>query len=297
MIKSMTGFSSLTREDDLVAISVTLRAVNHRYLDVQVRVPQSLQDQEPRIRTLLQQAIARGRIEVGISLQFRRPPVPTVELNDAFIAALELALERARTRGVIAGHLTPGDLLRLPHALSIRDQPTNGTGEDNGALNAAVTQALTDAVAELERMRMHEGAHLYDDLEGRRRGLGDLIERIAQAAVHGQHNLQSRLAARIAELTAEQPLDRAVVAQEVVRMVGRSDISEEVTRFRAHLQHWATLADAPEPCGRKLDFLLQEMNREINTIGSKADGQAVSELVVTAKAELEKMREQVQNVE
>jgi uncharacterized protein (TIGR00255 family) len=297
MIKSMTGFSSLTREDDLVAISVTLRAVNHRYLDVQVRVPQALQDQESRIRALLQQAIARGRIEVGISLQFRRPPVPTVELNDAFVAALELALERARTRGVIAGHLTPGDLLRLPHALSIRDQPTNGTEEDTGALNAAVTQALTEAVAELERMRVHEGTHLYDDLEGRRRGLGDLIERIAQAAAHGQLDLQSRLAARIAEVTAEQPLDRAVVAQEVVRMVGRSDISEEVTRFRAHLQHWATLADAPEPCGRKLDFLLQEMNREINTIGSKADGHAVSELVVTAKAELEKMREQVQNVE
>jgi uncharacterized protein (TIGR00255 family) len=298
MIKSMTGFSSLTREDDLVAISVTLRAVNHRYLDVQVRVPQSLQDQESRIRGLLQQAIARGRVEVGISLQFRRPPVPTVELNDAFVSALELALERARARGVIAGHLTPGDLLRLPHALSIRDQPINGVAEQDGdAVNAAVAQALTEAIGELERMRVHEGAHLREDLETRRRGLSDLIERIAHAAANGQNDLQSRLAARIAELTADQPLDRSLLAQEVVRMVGRSDISEEITRFRAHLQHWATLAEAPEPCGRKLDFLLQEMNREINTIGSKADGQAVSELVVTAKAELEKMREQVQNVE
>jgi uncharacterized protein (TIGR00255 family) len=297
MIKSMTGFSSLTREDDLVAISVTLRAVNHRYLDVQVRVPQTLQDQESRIRSLLQQAIARGRVEVGISLQFRQPPVPTVELNDAFVAALELALERARARGVIAGHLTPGDLLRLPHALSIRDQATNGAGGSDDAVNKAVAKALTDAIAELERMRVHEGGHLRDDLEIRRRGLGDLIERIALAAATGQQDFQSRLTARIQELTAEQSLDRAVVAQEVARMVGRSDISEEVTRFRAHLQHWAALADAPEPCGRKLDFLLQEMNREINTIGSKADGQAVSELVVTAKAELEKMREQVQNVE
>jgi uncharacterized protein (TIGR00255 family) len=198
---------------------------------------------------------------------------------------------------VIAGHLTPGDLLRLPHALSIRDQPTNGAGGSDSAVNAAVAQTLREAIAELERMRVHEGAHLRDDLESRRRGLGDLIERIAQAAANGQQDLQSRLTTRIAELTADQPIDRATVAQEIVRVVGRSDISEEVTRFRAHLQHWATLADAPEPCGRKLDFLLQEMNREINTIGSKADGQAVSELVVTAKAELEKMREQVQNVE
>src|SRR4029079_16782720 len=109
--------------------------------------------------------------------------------------------------------------------------------------------------------------------------------------------LQERLAARIAELTAGLPVDRTAIAQEIVRTVGRSDISEEVTRFRAHLAHWTALSDADEPCGRKLDFLLQEMNREINTIGSKADGQAVSELVVTAKAELEKMREPVQNVE
>ena len=101
----------------------------------------------------------------------------------------------------------------------------------------------------------------------------------------------------MSELTSDLPLDRASVAQEIVRLVSRSDISEEITRFRAHVVHWSALTDAPEPCGRKLDFLLQEMNREINTIGSKADGNAASELVVTAKAELEKMREQVQNVE
>ena len=95
----------------------------------------------------------------------------------------------------------------------------------------------------------------------------------------------------------ELPVDQAMIAQEVVRLAGRSDISEEVTRFRAHLAHWGVLSDSPEPCGRKLDFLLQEMNREVNTVGSKAEGPTVSELVVSLKAELEKMREQVQNVE
>ena len=99
------------------------------------------------------------------------------------------------------------------------------------------------------------------------------------------------------EISAELPVDQAMIAQEIVRAAARSDISEEVTRFRAHLAHWDALADSAEPCGRKLDFLLQEMNREINTIGSKADGLRVSELIITAKAELEKMREQVQNVE
>jgi uncharacterized protein (TIGR00255 family) len=297
MIKSMTGFAALTREDDLAALNVTLRAVNHRYLDLQMRVPSALADQEGRIRTLVQQVVARGRLEVSVSMQPRRATLPEVELNEPFVAALEQALDRARARGVISGHLTPGDLLRLPHAIAIREQASELSEEDKAQLAASLAEAMHDALAALERMRAHEGEHLREDLESRRRGLAALIERIAEAAAAGQTHLQARLAERVAELTAELPIDRAAMAQEVVRMVGRSDISEEVTRFRAHLAHWSSLSDAPEPCGRKLDFLLQEMNREINTIGSKADGQAVSELVVTAKAELEKMREQVQNVE
>jgi|KBSMisStandDraft_5_1062788.scaffolds.fasta_scaffold60802_2 uncharacterized protein (TIGR00255 family) len=297
MIKSMTGFAALTREDELAAINVTLRAVNHRYLDLQLRVPAALADQEQRIRGLVQEVVARGRVEVSVSMQSRRPALPEVELNEPFVGALEQALERARARGIVSGHLTPGDLLRLPHAVSIREQAGEMTETDKAQLATGLTELVQGAVAALERMRIHEGMHLREDLESRRRGLGDLINRIADAAANGQTSLQERLAARIAELTAELPVDRTAIAQEIVRTVGRSDISEEVTRFRAHLAHWTALSDADEPCGRKLDFLLQEMNREINTIGSKADGQAVSELVVTAKAELEKMREQVQNVE
>ena len=109
--------------------------------------------------------------------------------------------------------------------------------------------------------------------------------------------MEERLAERVKELRAELQVDEAAVAQEIVRLAARSDISEEVSRFRGHVAHWAVLADLPEPCGRKLDFLLQEMNREVNTMGSKADGLRVSDLIIAAKAELEKMREQVQNVE
>lgn len=297
MIKSMTGFAALTREDERAVLNVTLRAVNHRYLDVQVRVPSALADQEGKVRAVVQQVVARGRVEVSVNMQPRRAVVPQVELNEPFVVALERALEAARLRGVIAGHLTPGDLLRMPQALTIREQPLVVSEDGQAALAVALAEAVGGAVAQLERMRVHEGGHLRDDLEARRLDLAALIERIAEAASQGQGDLQGRLAMRVAELTAELPLDRAAIAQEIVRTVGRSDISEEVTRFRAHLEHWAALAVGPEPCGRKLDFLLQEMNREINTIGSKADGQAVSEMIVTAKAELEKMREQVQNVE
>jgi uncharacterized protein (TIGR00255 family) len=296
MIKSMTGFAAVTRENGSATLSATVRAVNHRYLDVQLRLPSLLNEQETRIRAIVQQSLARGRVELSISVQSRRAATPVVELNEGFVASLEAALERARLRGLITGHLTPGDLLRSPHAITVRDDVTE-VPEDKTGFGAAVEQLVLDLVAELERMRRHEGAHLREDLETRRLGLAAMIEQIAEAAQAGDRELQSRLAARVSELSADLSVDRAAIAQEIVRFVGRSDISEEVTRFRAHLQHWSTLVDGPEPCGRKLDFLLQEMNREVNTIGSKADGQHVSALIVTAKAELEKMREQVQNVE
>ena len=297
MITSMTGFAALTRDDERATVSVTVRAVNHRFLDVQLRLPQSLADREARIRSLVQQAVARGRIELGVSVQLRQAAVPHVELNEPFVTALEQALERARLRGVVAGHLTPGDLLRLPQAISIREQPVTPDSGLSEAIGDLVDQAVQGALSELGRMRVHEGQELQRDLDTRKQGMAKLIERIAAAAAAGQQSLQDRLAQRVSELTSDLPLDRAAVAQEIVRLVSRSDISEEITRFRAHVVHWSALTDASEPCGRKLDFLLQEMNREINTIGSKADGNAVSELVVTAKAELEKMREQVQNVE
>ena len=119
----------------------------------------------------------------------------------------------------------------------------------------------------------------------------------AVAADEGRAALEQRLTERVAQIRADLQADEMSVAQEIVKWAARSDISEEVARFRGHVSHWQTLADAAEPCGRKLDFLLQEMNREVNTMGSKADGLRVSEIVIAAKAELEKMREQVQNVE
>ena len=297
MIKSMTGFASLTHEDERATLGVTVRAVNHRFLDLQIRVPSSLGELEPRVRSLLQKRIARGRVEIAISVQLRNAGAPTVDLNEEFANALAAAIERARERGLVSGTMTPGDLLRLPQAITIRDRPAEADPAIEAQLGASVEAAVEQALADLDAMRVREGDHLRADLEARRQMLGDLIERLRVAADEGRAELEARLRDRIAELSAELPVDEAMLAQEIVRVAGRSDISEEVTRFRAHLAHWLSLADSAEPCGRKLDFLLQEMNREINTIGSKADGLRISELIINAKAELEKMREQVQNVE
>ena len=299
MIKSMTGFASLTEDDETATIAVTIRSVNHRFLDLQLRLPSSLAAPESRLRARVQQKIARGRVEVTVSVQQRRTAALDVELNETFLQALDAALNRAREKGFIQGTMTPGDLLRFPQALAIKDRTEDSAvgDEQSGALNGRVEEAVAAALESLDAMRIREGGFLRAEFDTRRQLLGDLFDRVALAAEQGLETLRLRLIERVRELRADGLADETTVAQEIARYVGRSDITEEVVRFRGHLEHWRALTDSAEPCGRKLDFLLQEMNREVNTTGSKAEGPAVSELIVTLKAELEKMREQVQNVE
>jgi len=270
--------------------------VNHRYLDVQLRTPPLLSDAESKLRSLVARRVARGRVEITVSVQSRSAPEFDMEFNDAFGRALSVAIDQARARGLVAGSLTPGDLLRLPQAISIRERQRDDRS-DGDDLVGLVGAVLSEALTELDAMRLQEGDLLRIDLDHRRDAVADLVERITAAADEGRRGVEQRLAARVHELRQDLQFDEAAVAQEVVRTAARSDISEEVARFRAHVLHWSALADSPEPCGRKLDFLLQEMNREVNTMGSKTDGVEASHLIVAVKAELEKMREQVQNVE
>ena len=297
MVKSMTGFASAMRESPSVTVSVTLRTLNHRFLDLQLRLPSALADLEANLRQMVARRIARGRAELTVSLQLRRPPAVDVEFNEQLGAALHVALEAARARGLVTGALTPGDLLRLPQAVVIRERPAGPAGDAMEETAGLTVAACEEALAALDGMRVTEGASLAADLDARRAQVADLVEQIAGAAEAGRVAVQARLTARVQELSADLQLDRAAVAVEVVRFAARSDISEEVARFRAHVAHWQALTAASEPCGRRLDFLLQEMNREVNTMGSKADGIGASERIVAAKAELEKMREQAENVE
>jgi uncharacterized protein (TIGR00255 family) len=296
MIKSMTGFASLTKDDDVATIAVTIRSVNHKFLDLQVRLPAALAAIENRLRTLAQKRVSRGRVEITVAVQQRRVPALEVELNETFLEALGGAIDRARERGYVSGAMAPGDLLRFPQALSIRERADDGE-VDAEQVATRVEEAVSAALDQLDAMRVREGGYLRTDLENRRAALSDLFARAAAAADDGIVGLQARLQERVRELRADALADETVIAQEIAKFVGRSDITEEVVRFRGHLDHWRALTDSPEPCGRKLDFLLQEMNREVNTVGSKAEGPSVSEVIVALKAELEKVREQVQNVE
>jgi uncharacterized protein (TIGR00255 family) len=297
MIKSMTGFAALTREDERATIAVTIRAVNHRHLDLQLRSPQSLSAMEGELRGLVARHVARGRVELSVSLQIRQTPGVDVDFNEEFARALEVALDKARERGLVSGALTPGDLLRLPQAITIRERQPEDDEAARAVVAAQARDAVNQALIDLDSMRSREGVSLRGDLDSRKALVAELVERIAVAADEGRAAMEQRVTERVRELRVDLQADETAVAQEIVRMAARSDISEELERFRGHVSHWSALADSPEPCGRKLDFLLQEMNREVNTMGSKADGLRVSELIISAKAELEKMREQVQNVE
>lgn len=290
----MTGFASVSREADGVSAGVTIKSVNHRFLDIQIKAPSSLAGLEGRIKALLQQRLTRGRVEVALSCDDTSEPQRVVTLNEALVVQVNAVVDAAREKGLVTGALTASDLLRIPHALDIRLAPAAAVPETAAAV---VEAAVVDAIDALVVMRETEGRFLAADLDSRLQTLSVFVDTVEAGAAAGQAAMDARLRERLAAMPSDLQLDPVAVSQEVVRFVARSDVHEEISRMRGHVEHWRGLATGPEPCGRKLDFLVQEMNREINTIGSKAEGLAVTELVVSAKAELERVKEQVQNVE
>lgn len=295
MIKSMTGFAAVTREADGAQVTVTVKSVNHRFLDVQVRTPSALAAVDASLRALVQRHVARGRIELTVVARFTSPPEVEVDVNEPLMATLAGAAADAVARGWAEGALAPGDLLRCPQVVTAREQACDA---DAWAMVGQVVLGATDAaLTDLNRMRQQEGHALAADLETQATALRKLIDAIAAAAEAGSQALQARWQARTEEIAAHQDVDPALVAQELVRWIARSDIHEEVARLHGHLDHVAELSGSAAPCGRKLDFLAQELHREVNTIGSKAAGQETGARVVDAKVVIERFREQAQNVE
>lgn len=297
MIRSMTGFAAVSREDAGEKVNVTIKSVNHRFLDTQIKAPQSLGAVEGRVRVLLQQRLTRGRVEVSLFVERTAAPAREAVLDEALLEHVSRVFESARARGLVVGGLTASDVLRIPQVLEIRAKGDAGAAGLPESLALLIDAVVQDAVDALVVMRATEGRFLEADLDARLATITALVDALERLARAGQEQLGERLRGRLASLPADLTGDPSVLAQEVVRFVARSDVDEEIVRMRGHVEHWQALAKGPEPCGRKLDFLLQEMNREINTIGSKAEGATATEAVIAAKAELERLREQVQNVE
>lgn len=297
MIRSMTGFASISREVAGDKVQITMKSVNHRFLDVSVKLPQALAAIDQRVRAVVQQRLSRGRVEVQIAADATAVPEREVVVDVRLLEQVAAAVDSVRARGIITGSLTPSDLLRLPQVLEVRTRSADAGGAISPTLTALVDLALNEALDALLEMRETEGRFLATDLDGRLATMAGYVDTLEREAAQGQGQLEARLRERIAQLPVDLQGDPAALAQEIVRFVARSDVDEEIVRLRGHVEHWQGLAAGAEACGRKLDFLVQEMNREVNTIGSKVEGARGTEVVIAAKAELERLKEQVQNVE
>jgi uncharacterized protein (TIGR00255 family) len=293
----MTGFASTSREAAGENVNVTIKSVNHRFLDMAVKLPQALASLDGRLRALIQQRLTRGRVELAVSAEVSAPPAREVVIDEHVLGQVSAALAGVRARGLISGQLSASDLLRLPQVLEIRTRAADPSAGVSASLAALVEQTVGDALDALIGMRETEGRFIGTDMDTRLSTLAGFVATFERESAEGQRQFETRLRERIAGLPSDVQGDPVATAQEIVRFVARSDVDEELVRLRSHIEHWRGLAAGPEACGRKLDFLVQEMNREVNTIGSKIEGGRITEVVIAAKAELERIREQVQNVE
>jgi uncharacterized protein (TIGR00255 family) len=297
VIRSMTGFASVSRDLAGDKVQITMKSVNHRFLDVSVKLPPALVAIDQRVRAVVQQRLSRGRVELQIAADATAGAEREVVIDERLLEQVAAAVDSVRARGIITGSLTPSDLLRLPQVLEVRTRAADPGGAISPTLTALVDLVLNDALDALVEMRETEGRFLAADLDGRLATMAGYVDTLERESAQAQGQLETRLRERISQLPADLHGDPAALAQEIVRFVARSDVDEEIVRLRGHLEHWQGLAAGAEACGRKLDFLLQEMNREVNTIGSKVEGARGTEVVIAAKAELERLKEQVQNVE
>lgn len=293
MIKSMTGYGSSEVQTPAGRLLVEMRSLNHRFGEVFLRLPRDLAALEDRVRSSIQMRVLRGRVEVTIMREERglRPKTvrPDADLARAFAQALK---ELADVLGV-PSEMSLSQIASLPDVIKIEE-----TREDVEGLWPDLARAVDEATSALVAMREAEGRRLADDLLDRLARVEDLTHLVAARSREAVRDTAERLRERITRLLGEVPLDENRLANEIAVFAERSDISEEVTRLRSHLvQFRQDVADAVGAVGRRLEFVLQEMGREANTIGAKSNDLEITRAVIMIKGELESIREQVQNVE
>jgi uncharacterized protein (TIGR00255 family) len=293
-MKSMTGYGRGECAQDGFKITVEVSSVNRKQAEVSVTLPRELELLETQIRDAINRLVARGRVNARVTLHTAENKLSARKhINEQLAKAYAAELARLAKQLKLAGEVTLDQVLRAPGVFQT-DEELAGT-ED---LWPAVQKALNQSLAALVKMREREGAHLAKDLTARIGLMRTAVEKVQQQAPTTAANYRQNLLERIksAGLEAIAPDDERLL-KEIILFADRSDISEELTRLQSHFQQYEDCRKSKEPVGRTLDFLAQEMNREINTIGSKANDAVISREVVTLKAELEKFREQAQNVE
>ena len=291
MIRSMTGFGAGHGAAGAEEVDVEVRSVNHKFCEVKVRLPRELSALETDAAKLVRERLARGGVDVAVRRSGAAGALaPRVDV--ALAEAYARAFEELRARLGLSGAPTLADVAGAEGVIRL-DERALDLDSAREALRAALLGALDALVA----MRAREGEALSRDLEGRLDAVEALVTRVAALVPQTVEHHRTRLAERVQELTRGIALDPGRLAQEVALFADRTDVTEEVTRLRSHLAQARALLRGGEPAGRKLDFIVQEMHREVNTIGSKSQSAEIAGIVVSAKAEVERMREQVQNVE
>lgn len=298
MLRSMTGYSRVETQEAGFALTVSIRGTNHRFLDAQLRLPSSLDPLEPTVRKMVKERVARGHVEITVGL--------------ASLGSAELEIDRKLLAAYLKGYqalkqefgaAAEPDLMALLHApgliVSGNGKMTPGESE---LIRQAVERSVAEALEKLNEMRTREGESLERDLQARLERLEALRAGISRLAGKAPELYRQRLEGRIRELAGSVEMDGARLAQEVAYLASRSDIAEELTRFQSHLDQVRQLLAESSEVGKKLDFLLQEMNREANTLLSKTTdvpevGLEITRQAIEMKTEIEKLREQAQNIE
>ncbi|WP_380023754.1 YicC/YloC family endoribonuclease [Effusibacillus consociatus] len=293
MIRSMTGYGRGDVVQQGYRAVAELKAVNHRYAEIHVRMSRDLLAYEDSIKKLITEKIRRGRIEVYITFERLSGSVPEIEVNREFARELKKTSDRLAEELGVQSDLSVAQLLQFEGVVQVRTAE-----EDPEQVQKVIAQAVSQAVDKLLEMRAREGAQLAADFQERLDRLADAVQQMSERSPLVVEDYQERLQKRLQEwLEGKMELDESRLLTEVAIFAERADIDEELVRLRSHIKQFHETLKLVEPVGRKLDFLVQEMNREVNTIGSKSNDLILSQYVVEAKSLLEQIREQVQNVE
>lgn len=293
MIRSMTGYGRADAAGEKCVVTVEARSLNHRHLDIALRLPRSLASLELEARRLVQERVTRGRFDVNVELRSTRPGAGQARVDPALAREyVELARGLAVELGISGGPSLEW-LLERPGVL-VPDEPEPFAPE---AVWPLLADALMRALAELTIRRETEGEALAKALGELHDALAAEVERMAARVPASRARRTARLRERVRELLADATLDEGRLAMEIALWADRTDVGEELARLRAHLDHFTGLVKEGGPVGRTLEFLIQEMNREVNTVASKAEDLEISQVAIAVKGLLEKLREQIQNIE
>lgn len=292
-MRSMTGFGQVSGQSEKFRVTVTLRGVNHRFLDLSMRLRDELRREEQALRELLCERLWRGRVEVSVEVAAIGRRDVEVSLEREVASAIKTLADDLAADGLIAGGPYLGDLLRLPELVRLEARDPEWTAADR----AVLLRVTADALEQLIAARSEEGEKISAVLRGRI----ETLQRLASELATDRQRVVSALAAglrrRVAELLADEAVDENRLAQEVAYLVDRSDVSEELDRLQSHFEHFRSILSQDGSIGKRLDFLIQEIFRELNTLGSKCRDSAMTRRVLDAKVVCEQLREQIQNVE